>query len=200
MPTPWSAIKQAYKNAFFVSDPRMPSSPVPDLQENAMTKHSHPVLWALAITLLQLHAPVAAQRPAPPPAQSTEADVQMAEDAGPFRRAADAFVASAMAGDAAGVRAMLSPTLVERSGDAAIRRALETQILPFFAAGKGVGRSTTITRTTTATGEQGFAFYMWLVGADASAQRPFTVYVVEEKGRLTIANVVPDRLVEGRHR
>ena len=41
---------------------------------------------------------------------------------------------------------------------------------------------------------------MWLQGTDTSTQRPFTVYVVEEEGRFTVANVVPDRLDEGRHR
>jgi hypothetical protein len=163
-----------------------------------MTYRSPTVLWILA-ALLEVQTPAAAQGPAPA-TQSVEADLQMAQDAAPCRRTADAFVASALAGDAARVQAMLSPALVARSGDAAIRRALETQILPFFASGKAVGRSVTVTRTTDAAGQQGYAFYMWLQGAEPSAQRPFTLYVVEEEGRLTIANVVPDRLVEGRHR
>ena len=160
-----------------------------------MTKLSQAALCLLAAALLQLPAPAAAQA-----APSIAADLQMAQDAAPFRRAADAFVASALAGDAARTQAMLSPALVGRSGEAAIRRALETQILPFFAKGKAPGKSVTVTRTTDAAGQQGFAFYMWLQGADAAAQRPFTVYVVEEQGRHTVANVVPDRLVEGRHR
>jgi hypothetical protein len=164
-----------------------------------MKKRSRPALWILATALLVMHVAVAAQAPAPA-TTSVEADLQMAQDAAPFRRAADAFVAAAMVGDAGKVRAMLSPTLVARSGDAAIRRALDAQILPFFAAGKAPGRSVTVTRTTDAAGHQGFAFYMWLHGADASERRPFTVYVVEEQGRLAVANIVPDRLVEGRHR
>src|SRR5215207_3609063 len=163
----------------------------------AMMKRSTTLPWPLALALLAAQAPVAAQAQ---PTPSVESDLQMAQDAAPFRRAADAFVAGAMAGDAARVQAMLSPALLARSGEAAIRRALDTQILPFFAAGKAVGRSVTVTRTTDAAGQRGFAFYMWLQGADASVQRPFTLYVVEEQGRLTIANVVPDRLVEGRHR
>jgi hypothetical protein len=162
-----------------------------------MTKLSPPVLWALAAALSAAQTPVAAQAQA---TQSVAADLEMAQDAEPFRRAADAFVASALAGDGAKARAMLSSALVSRAGDAAIRRALETQILPFFAGGKTPGRSVTVTRTTDAAGQQGFAFYMWLHGADASERRPFTVYVVEEQGRLAVANVVPDRLVEGRHR
>jgi hypothetical protein len=157
------------------------------------------LLWTLAAALLAAQVPLAAQSRAQA-TPSVEADLRMQEDAQPFRRAADAFVVSALAGDAAQVRSMLSPALVARAGDAAIRTALETQILPFFARGTAPGRSVTTTRTTDAAGQQGFAFYMWLQGADGSAQRPFTVYVVEEQGRLTIANVVPDRLVEGRHR
>jgi hypothetical protein len=160
-----------------------------------MATFSHSALVVLAAALLQL--PVVATVQAAP---SVAADLQMAQDAQPFRRTADAFVASAMAGDAARAQAMLSPALVARSGEAAIRRALDTQILPFFAQGKAPGKSVTVTRTTDAAGQQGFAFYMWLRGADPSAERPFTVYVVEEQGRYTVANVVPDRLVEGRHR
>ena len=160
-----------------------------------MKKLAHTALCLLAAALLQLPALAAAQA-----APSVAADLQMAQDAQPFRRTADAFVASALAGDAARTQAMLSPALVARSGEAAIRRALDTQILPFFAQGKAPGKSVTVTRTTDAAGQQGFAFYMWLQGADASTQRPFTVYVVEEQGRYTVANVVPDRLVEGRHR
>ena len=164
-----------------------------------MTKLSSSVLFALAAALLAAQTPIAAQAPAPA-SQSVEADLKMAQDAAPFRRVADAFVASALAGDAAKAKAMLSPALVSRSGEAAIRRALDTQILPFFVGGKLPGRSVTVTRTTDAAGQQGFAFYMWLQGADGSAQRPFTVYVVEAQGGLTVANVVPDRMVEGRHR
>jgi hypothetical protein len=160
-----------------------------------MSKLPHTALCLLAAALLQLPALAAAQA-----APSVAADLQMAQDAQPFRRTADAFVASALAGDAARTQAMLSSALVARSGEAAIRRALDTQILPFFAQGKAPGKSVTVTRTTDAAGQQGFAFYMWLQGADAASQRPFTVYVVEEQGRHAVANVVPDRLVEGRHR
>ena len=160
-----------------------------------MTKVPQTALWLLAATLQQVPALAAAQA-----TPSIGAELQMAQDAQPFRRTADAFVASALAGDAARAQAMLSPALVARSGEAAIRRALDAQILPFFAQGKAPGKSVTVTRTTDAAGQQGYAFYMWLQGGDAASQRPFTVYVVEEQGRYTVANVVPDRLVEGRHR
>jgi hypothetical protein len=128
------------------------------------------------------------------------AELQMMADSQPFRQAADRFVARAMAGDLEETQAMLSRELVARSGDAAIRRALEVQIVPFFRAGGGPGRSVTVTQTTNAAGQRGYAFYMWMLQDGGAAPRPYTVYVVREGERLVVANVVPDRLVEGRHR
>lgn len=153
-----------------------------------------------ALLGLALLWPVAPLLAAGTRADSVAADLQMASESESFRKAAEAFVARAMAGDAAATQAMLSRALVERSGEAGIRRALEGQILPFFARGQGAGRSVTITRTTDAAGQQGFAFYMWMMASDGAAPRPFTVYTVQEQGRIVVASVVPDRLVEGRHR
>jgi hypothetical protein len=127
-------------------------------------------------------------------------DLRMVADSQPFRQAADRFVTRAMAGDVEATYALLSRQLVERSGDAAIRRALETQIVPFFRAGQAPGRSVTTTHTTDAAQQRGFAFYMWMQQSGGATQRPFTVYVVQEGERYVVANVVPDRLVEGRHR
>jgi hypothetical protein len=138
-----------------------------------------------------------------PPAGAARAGVveslQMSEDAAPLRQVADEFVALALSGDAAAVRRMLSPNLVGRLGEATVQRALQQQILPFFAQGRGTARSVTITRTTDAAGSQGFAFYMWLAPTAGGDPRPFALYAVREGGRIVVANVVPDRLVEGRH-
>jgi hypothetical protein len=128
------------------------------------------------------------------------ADLQMKAESQPFRQAADRFVAHAMAGDLEGTRAMLSEQLVARSGEASIRRALEAQIVPFFRSGRGPGRSVTVTQTTDAAGQRGYAFYLWMTQDGAAPQRPYTVYVVREGERYVVANIVPDRLVEGRHR
>jgi hypothetical protein len=140
-----------------------------------------------------------AAAPAPASAQAdAAADIRMAADAGPMRAAAERFIASARAGDVAAATAMLSRALVERSGDAAVAQAMRTQIVPFFARGGEIGRSATITRTTDGAGQHGFAFYLWWVPKGGEA-RPFTVYVVDEGGTPRIANLVPDRRVEGRH-
>lgn len=152
-----------------------------------------------ALVLAALFALPAAPLRAQSAAQ-VAADLQMAEDAQPFRQAAEAFIALAQAGDAEAARALLSRALVERVGEAAVRRALDAQILPFFQRGRGATGSATITRTTDAAGQQGFAFYLWLQPREGGAPRPFTVYTVREAGRVVVANVVPDRAVEGRHR
>ncbi len=80
-----------------------------------------------------------------------------------------------------------------------MQRVLQTQILPLFAQGRAPGRSVTITRTTDAAGSQGFAFCMWLLPAAGGQRRPFALYTVLEDGRPVVANIVPDRLVAGRH-
>jgi hypothetical protein len=129
---------------------------------------------------------------------TVSADLRMAEDAAPMRRVADGFIARALAGDAASTSAMLSRALVERMGQAAAMKAMKEQVLPFFARGGEVGRSVTVTRTTDAAGQTGFAFYFWLVRG-VGERRPFTIYVVNEGGVPVVANVVPDRFVEGRH-
>ena len=126
-------------------------------------------------------------------------DLRMAEASAAFRQAADQFVARAMAGDVAATQSMLSRELVERTGESAVRQALQRQIVPFFQRGRAPGRSVTVTQTTDASGQSGFAFYMWMQYAESPNARPFTVYVVQEQGRIVVANVVPDRFVEGRH-
>lgn len=135
-----------------------------------------------------------------PAAGDAGSELQMAQQSEPFRELAEAFVARALAGELAATQAMLSRAMVERSGEANVRHALAAQILPFFRSGLAIGNSRTITRTTDASGQQGFAFYLWLTQRDGGAPRPFTVYAVDEAGQARVANIVPDRLVPGRHR
>jgi hypothetical protein len=128
-----------------------------------------------------------------------DADLRMMEASGPFRASAERFVERAAAGDLAGTQALLSHALQQRVGDAAVRQALQGQIVPFFARGGARTGGTTITRTTDAAGQQGFAFYMWWQATGEATPRPFSVYTVLENGQPVVANVVPDRLVPGRH-
>ncbi len=130
----------------------------------------------------------------------SEAELQMAEAAPRFRQFAEVFIARAGAGDLEASRALLSPALVRRMGDELVQQVLRTQILPFFQAGAGLAGSATVSRTTDADGHSGYAFHLWLMQRDGSGPRPFSLYVVEEGGRLVLANVVPNRAIEGRHR
>lgn len=133
-------------------------------------------------------------------AAPTADELAMPARSQPYQAVAEQFIASAAAADLDGARSLLSRQLVERSGREAIDRVLGTQILPFFGAWQGPGRSVTVTQTTDAAGQAGYAFYMWMQPRDGSDPRPFTVYVVAEQGRARVANIVPDRLVHGRHR
>lgn len=127
-------------------------------------------------------------------------DIEMAQSSAAFRHLADSFVAHAMAGSVDAIQAMISQSMLSQVGATGLRRALETQIVPFFMQGREPGKSVTITHTTDATGNHGYAFYMWMQPTgNPSGKRPFTVYTVREQGKLRIANIVPDRLVEGRH-
>lgn len=154
----------------------------------------------LASFVLVLPSPVAAQSGIRSgPSVGAASDVQIAQDAAPYRRVADRFVERAMSGDLDALASMLSRGLVERSGEASVREQLDHRIVPFFQWGRRTGRATTVTRTTDAGGQQGYAFYMWLEGAARESRRPFTLYVVDEGGRPMVANVIPDRRVDGRH-
>ncbi len=154
----------------------------------------HPLL-PLLVAVLMLEAP----RAHAATGEATQ-DLRMAADSAPFRDAADALVAHAMAGDMDATQLMLSRQLVGRIGGTAARQLLQAQILPFFQRGRQSGGPVTVTQTTDASGQPGFAFYMWMQSAQTSRARPFTSYVVKEQGRPAIANIVLNRLVEGRHR
>ncbi len=170
------------------------------------TQHLRPLVEAAIAATLALPALSTAQAATPGPAgepggaADVAADLRMAAEAAPYRAAADAFIARAMAGDTEATLAMLSPALVQRSGAAGVRQVLQAQILPFFTQGAQVGKSVTITRTTDAEGRQGFAYYLWLVPRAAGEPLPFSVYVLREGSRLVVGNVVPNRAVPGRHR
>jgi hypothetical protein len=182
-------LPDAYTDALIVSLSR------PSIRRPAASRRGIAALL-VSVTLLALALPV--RQALAFDTATVSADLRMAEDAAPLRRVADRFIERALARDAASTSAMLSRALVERMGEKAAMKAMQDQVLPFFARGGEIGRSVTVTRTTDAAGQTGFAFYFWLVRG-VGERRPFTVYVVNEGGIPVVANVVPDRFVEGRH-
>lgn len=128
----------------------------------------------------------------------SQGELDMAAQSPAFRAAADRFIAAAVAGDAAALEKMLSPAIVARAGKETLAKVLGGQVIPFFAGQKETGRSVTITNTTDASGNQGFAYYMYSVAASGE-QKPFVIYVVDENGQKTIANILVNQFVKGRH-
>src|SRR5262245_57112417 len=112
-----------------------------------------------------------------------------------FRGFADEFIAAAVAGDAAKMTRMISPSVAARTGREAVARYLADHVLPFFAEYKELGRSISITGTQ---GAAGNTFYMYMV-AKTNDLRPFVVQVIEEDGARVVSNVLVDNFVEGRH-
>ncbi len=131
---------------------------------------------------------LAQSRVAPP-------DFAMSAQQEPFRSVAEDFVAAAAAGDKTKTARMLSPAIAAKTGPEGVQRFLTGEVLPFFAPFKEVAGSVSVTRTADVTG---FVFYMYMV-SKTNEFRPFVIYVIEEGGAKVVANVLVDRLVEGRH-
>ncbi|HKY07272.1 MAG TPA: hypothetical protein VJQ55_03485 [Candidatus Binatia bacterium] len=126
-------------------------------------------------------------------------EIEMAARSPEFRKVADQFVATAASGDVGKLERMLSPAAAARAGKEGMQKFLNGQVIPFFADYKELGKSVTVTNTTDASGNKGFAYYMYSVPISGQ-QKPFVIYVVEEAGQKTIANVLVNRYFEGRHK
>lgn len=166
--------------------------------------HAPHRLELLALAIIAAAGPLAAQskpqtsRPSSAGAPSV-GELEMPERSASFRRVADEFIAAAADGEAAKAHGMISSNLAERAGAEVVKQNLSGQVLPFFAQLEEIGRSVTITQTTDGFGSTGFAFYMYLV-PKSGEPRPFVIYVVEEKGKTVVANILVDHFVEGRHK
>ena len=125
-------------------------------------------------------------------------ELNMAAESPAFRAVADRFIAAAVAGDAATLEQMLSPAIVARAGKETLAKVLGGQVIPFFAGQKETGRSVTVANTADASGNLGFAYYMYSV-TRTGEQKPFVIYVVDENGRKTVGNIVVNEFVQGRH-
>jgi hypothetical protein len=171
-----------------------------DLLETPMSKTSIspyasalPALAWSALAILMAWGPGAG--PAAGQPRQGEAKFATATEEAPFRRVAETFVTTAATGNRHRLADMLSPTVVTRTGAEAVERFLVGEVLPFFAPYKELAHSVSVTRTADV---RGFVFYMYMASA-TDELRPFAIYVIEEGGAKVVANVLVDRLVEGRH-
>lgn len=110
-----------------------------------------------------------------------------------------AFIDAASNAKSAKVAAMISAKMRANAGDAAVTNFIEAQVQPFFIGNAGLGGGVTVTNTTDGFGQQGLAYYAWLKASDKEL-RPFVMYVVIEDGTPVVANVLVNKLVEGRHK
>jgi hypothetical protein len=120
---------------------------------------------------------------------------EIATEEGAFRGVAEAFITAAAADNRRKLADMLSPAVVGRTGARSLERFLAEEVLAFFNPYKELARSASVTRTADV---RGFAFYMDMVSVTGELH-PFVIYVIEERGAKVVANVLVDRLVEGRH-
>jgi hypothetical protein len=116
-----------------------------------------------------------------------------------YRVVAEQFVTAAAARDSTKLEKMLSPAITARTGKEGVQKFLNGQIVPFFADYKEIGRSVTTTNTTDASGNAGFAYYMYSV-PKSGQPKPFVIYVLEENGQKVVGNILVNRFVEGRHK
>jgi hypothetical protein len=119
-----------------------------------------------------------------------------------YAAVADSAVACLVRNDLSSFKKRLSPRMLERLGFAPMEASLKDRILPFFADYRGAGKTIAISQTQDIFGQTGFAVYKTLVAKDGT-EKPFIVYVVSEKNRLVIANILVNKtyqeMNQGRH-
>jgi hypothetical protein len=131
----------------------------------------------------------------PPSTQLSQADnSNQAISANPkaYAAVAEAAVAALVKRDLAGFKKLLSPRMIERLGVAPMEASLKNQILPFFADFERPGKTINISQTQDIFGSPGFAVYKTYV-AKGGREKPFIVYVVSEKNRLVVANLLVNK-------
>jgi hypothetical protein len=152
------------------------------------------LLLALLVPALAL-----AQAPAPAPEASTPEYLEMQARSAPYRAFADRWIALARTGDVAALERTISPNMIGKVGADTVRRSLDTKVAPFFTQTREVGKSTTVAQTTDAFGSTGYVYYMYMM-AKTGELRPFALYVVEENGKMVVANILTDYAAPNRHK
>jgi hypothetical protein len=70
--------------------------------------------------------------------------------------------------------------------------SLKNQILPFFADYQRAGKTINLSETQDVFGNTGFAVYKTLIAKDGR-EKPFILYIVSEKNRLVVANILVNK-------
>ena len=129
---------------------------------------------------------------------SVEADLARAARSEVYNGLVSAAVSALVAGDADAFKGLLSPNFVSVLDDATIDGVVQSQLIPFFSDFAEPGRTTYVTVTQDQFGSKGFAFYTSILTAGGE-ERPFVIYMVEENGRLVVANLLVNTTFEDMH-
>ena len=120
----------------------------------------------------------------------------MEADSQPYHEMADWLVQQLTGGNAGAVIGNFSPNFISQLGLPTVIQVFEEQMLPFFA-GQVLGGGRTVTFTHDSFGSSGFAFYLTVMGS--GGEKPFVLYVVNENGRLVMANLVLNKTFADMH-
>ena len=129
---------------------------------------------------------------------TVEADVARAARSEAYNGLVSAAVSALVAGDADAFKGLLSPNSVAVLDEETIDGVVQSQLIPSFSDFAESGRSTYITNTQDQFGSEGFAFYTSIRTARRE-ERPFVIYMVEENGRLVVANLLVNTTFEDMH-
>ncbi len=142
---------------------------------------------------------IAAALPAAAQNQPTpEQALALQQEAAPFVQFAQRVESVLVQGDGKAFRAMLSPTGLAAASKEQIDAFVDGQVLPSFKGYTAATPNTTITRTKHPAGYVGFAFYRSFTTADGQT-KPFVLYVVNEKGKLVIGNLLVGKTYQDLH-
>lgn len=127
-----------------------------------------------------------------------EQDLQRAAQAQEYSNLVGAAVTALASGDVEGFKSLMSPNFLAALDDATVNNVIQSQMVPFFAEFDRPGSSTFITDNTDQFGSTGFAFYTSIITTNGE-ERPFVIYMVEEGGRLVVANLLVNTTFEDMH-
>ena len=125
-------------------------------------------------------------------------DIARAGQAEAYGGLVSAAVSALSAGDAATFRALLSPNFLATLDDATVEGVIDSQLIPFFSDFAAPGSTTYITDNQDQFGNSGLAFYTSII-TNTGEERPFVIYMVEEDGRLVVANLLVNTTFEDMH-
>jgi hypothetical protein len=129
---------------------------------------------------------------------AVEADVARAAQSEAYNGLVSAAESALVAGDADAFKGLLSPNFVAVLDEATIDGVVQSQLIPFFSDFAEPGRTTYVTNTQDQFGSEGFAFYTSILTVGGE-ERPFVIYMVEENGRLVVANLLVNTTFEDMH-